>query len=231
MHGAYHDDPLSKSYDQARHEQLERGLNSLIVNSVPFLDSDSAKSAWGETKDELEALLSSFLEKTDEEKADDPTLPCIKFMLQYHMKASRFALADHLQPLEGYILRDWKNTISVDEHIWVPETSHSWQRVQRLLQHLEQQRVATQRFLSSLHASSSDLNEELREWQLLIEELRVVVEHKRQRLDHQLNNTLLRESRANLKVAHMAMNEGRGTKLCMNPTVMLVLNIRLTHSQ
>ena len=116
-------------------------------------------------------------------------------------------LAEHLTPTIEYSSERFGSDI-------VEESSKSWQLLQSMLGDLERQNNSVRRYSLSLEALQCDIREELDELSFLVDDVRTTVSHKRGRLDHQLNESLLNESRANLKVASLTIKESQDTKLC-----------------
>ena len=178
-------------------------LKETLFETLSSLKRNSAQLVFEKTGDEREAYLVALMQQMITSGTQNSTLPCVKFMLQYHVEACRLAISCHLaSPF---------NPVSGPS---VHTTIESWQKLEPFLQHLQQQRLRLRQFLSTLHKARSCLKDDLAAFDAIIEEIRIVVDHKRQRLDHELNIILTRESKASLQVANQTIRESRGTKLC-----------------
>ena len=202
--GAYTQDPFSA----ASHPDYEAGvaLCRSIRQSELYLQSKFAPEIFEIASDLRYGLLAAILETHTSEAACDIFTACLKFIVQYHVKSIRMVLAEHLTP-----------TIVSPAHskpVFVKELSKSWQLLQSMLEDLERQNNAVRRFSLFLKGLRCDIREELDEMSFLVDDVRTTVSHKRGRLDHQLNESLLTESRASLKVANLTIKESQGTKLC-----------------
>ncbi|KAL9087552.1 MAG: hypothetical protein Q9159_003568 [Coniocarpon cinnabarinum] len=134
-----------------------------------------------------------------------PFLASLKAILHYHLLESRAVLAEHQCP-RGIPMRDDKD-VPVGR---IP--SLSWQILRKSMQHLEQQYL----MLSKLRGQnrlpkiqSTELDVELNDFDNLIQDMRCLLSARRELLDHELNETLLRESRANLKIAQQTIKESQ----------------------
>ena len=70
---------------------------------------------------------------------------------------------------------------------------------------------------SSFRKHNFQIEDDIDEFEHLLKEMRVVVEHQRARLDHTLNETLMRESKANLTIAQRSIKENQRNGLCESP--------------
>ena len=223
----YDGDPLSASDNLDSPGGISSHIQAAVLHSKLFNWSGNAQKVYSETNDARQGLLAAYVESAALENIQNPIVPCMKFLLQHHVKACRLVLAEHERPYWGYRRIEqqgpgWHNRPGSEE------LPGSWQRLERLLQHLKSQKIAVMRLrATSPEITGTRLEHELEEFELLIEEMAAVVGHKRARLDHQLNETLLLESRANLKVANMTIKESRGTRMCKSRYMLLIVTIRL----
>ena len=157
------------------------------------------------SSDARHALLAANLERHATEAGCNVFSACLKYMLQYYNRSSRIILAPYLTSLSG--------VAEETEPAFITELPESWRLLGRVLELLETQISVVRRFSLSMGELHCDIKSELNELSILADDVRRSVSHKRGRLDHQLNEALLKESRANLQVANLTVKESQGTKL------------------
>ena len=209
----YIGDPFAASAYHFHVQPLALHLSRAILSSKFYSNSHIAKSLYAKTGDEVETLLAGHLELADHNGCCEPFKPSLTALLQYHIEASRLVLAEHLIPINGYRHSQFYDREAHKKNEpYIQEAAGSWQRLELMLQHLKQQRVQFLRFTSTMLAHL-DLLKESEDFDRLIEEFVGIVSHKRGRLDHELSQSLLRESKANLRVASLSINESRGARV------------------
>ena len=194
-----------------RLEVADETLAHLTLMSDTMYSSMKAHDIVNATNDRRKGFIAGALSQALQHRNEvKPFTTIIKAMLQYQIASSRAVLAEHQVPSEKLYFR--KNDIAASK---VP--SLSWQVLQRVLVDLEQQQMLLARLNTRATSSAWDKDEiqlALLEFDYVLKEMKCVLNARRERLDHELNETLLRESRANLKIAQQAMKDTQQNGLC-----------------
>ena len=196
-------------------EAPQQILQNSILHSAAYTGSHQAQKAFQDTHDLRKALIVAHLSHHMQlGTGEKPIALAIQAMVQYHIAGCRSLLSHHQSPSGDHI------TLAETSIPPSRDPSTSWQVLQRHLQDFEQQylllrRLKTTNKLPGLDETS--LDRELIEFDYFLQETRAVLTARREQLDHELNETLLRESRANLKIAQQSMKESQqsGLRECL----------------
>ena len=174
-----------------------------------LLDTSRAETLASEHEvfDVRKLLLTPLLKKPNSNINSLAFEACFRSMLQYQVACGKAIIVHFLGEPDNVQTNTGKEADS---------QPHLTQIFEPLLQQLEQQLLAVRRFKNrtkEVEVLQIHVEDDISEYEYLIEELKIIVEHRRAAMSHRLNQTLMRESKANLRIAQRSIKESQRSGL------------------